>query len=70
MAFVLDLTPLLALEAGVASLQNQPPSSLVGGAQIAVTYRGTAAGAPSTITTQQLGARLQALLLAVQTLPQ
>ncbi len=69
-SFSIDLSALLQLESAVASLQAQPPSTYVGQAPFAVTYKVGAPGAPPTMTTQQLVARLQTLLLAVQNLPQ
>jgi hypothetical protein len=83
MAFSVDMSGLAELESAVALLQAQQsasPSGFVSGQSFACTYgamnKGTAGSAiaggstPSTMTIAQLLSRLQALVLAVSSLPQ
>jgi hypothetical protein len=77
MAFTIDLSGLILFESEVAVLQAQQaasPTTFTGGQTFTATYKtGNASGVvgtQSSFTTAQLVARLQALLLAVQSLPQ
>ena len=74
MAFAIDLSGLVLLENEIAALQAQQaaaPTTFTGGQPFSFSQKGiTTPGTQTTMTTAQLVQRIQALLLAAQSLPQ